>query len=387
MIKRPVAGTESSDPTQATFTNANSDKWTISYSGISSSRSSPTAVSSDLAVTASGTIRKYTVAATAGTGVSDIYVCKNSSGSDLGIPGVTEFSYDSTVYCIVVLKANYGPQAGWTSVTLPGDIQGYRTGSLTVGTSSSFGTVSAVQLTYNVYWGTNTGITGLFLTTNYGATSGSSSGASFNAGSTVYLFFSLQSGYQAPSGASYNGANGHYYYSVSNLSSNYTFPNIDAPQSPKIYFKNSTGTNITVNGTSISSGSTYTYTYSSDTSVSVTCSTAGSTSIYVTSSSVGKTYTITKGPARKIMGTLTKSKKKTSVSASYTCPSYATTGAPTSSNWGYYCSDSTATVTITGNGGAGGYYYVTATLEGIPSVVSTATIYFYDTYQLSYSSN
>jgi hypothetical protein len=62
--------------------------------------------------------------------------------------------------------------------------------------------MNATLASYPVTLTAGTGINGVFLSTSSYATSGSASGASFKAGTTVYAFVLLNtSGYQAPSGS------------------------------------------------------------------------------------------------------------------------------------------------------------------------------------------
>ena len=68
----------------------------------------------------------------------------------------------------------------------------YRVGSGTVAASGyNFGTINTTLASYPVTIAKGTGILSVFLSTNSSATSGSASGTSFKAGTTVYAFVVL----------------------------------------------------------------------------------------------------------------------------------------------------------------------------------------------------
>ena len=120
--------------------------------------------------------------------------------------GGYKVAIDGTTYTFVAPNAD--KQYGY--VVTPNYTQ-----SVTVETGKTIRpTVTRYVQEYSVLFNAGTGISSIFLTDNSGASSGSQSGAKFKYGTTVYLFFKLSTGYDAPSGSSYNSTNGCYYYSA-----------------------------------------------------------------------------------------------------------------------------------------------------------------------------
>lgn len=311
----------------------------------------------------------------------------NLGGSSWGSASKTAYYGDSLVVSGQYVYCYINGTTGNTRWSNKASAQtGYNTPSISGGdvsfvsdTKSYYASASAIKSA--VYFTAGTGVSNLFTAATLYTSSGSSSGDTFSYGSTVYLQFTVASGYDAPSGASYNSYNGYYYFSHTMDGTSYNFGTINATAAGVIFYNNS-GRTVSVGGTSLSNGSSMVY--SSTGVVSITCSDSQSTSKYVSSSDVGKTFTITRTTGSTVVGTLTKSRTATTASKSYACPSYATTGAPTSSNWGWTSSDDVS-VDITGNGGSGGYYYITAKLWGMRNIVQSADIIFYNVYKLSVS--
>lgn len=327
-------------------------------------------VSSNKEYYASATVMKKPVYFSAGTGISTMFTSSTLSTST-GSSSGTEYNVNSTVYLQFGMISGYKPPSG----AAYNSYNGYYYLSATVGTSGyNFGTVSGMpklskpSCTYDYDAAADIKVTNSNSVTVNVYVDGASQGT---IGANTYRWIAV------------SDFDEYYdiYFTADGYSDSDTVSATPGP-GPVVTFYNNSGRTVSVGGTSLSNGSSMVY--SSTGTVSITCSDSQSTSKYVSSSDAGKTFTITRTTGSTVVGTLTKSRTATTASGSYTCPSYATTGAPTNSNWGW-TSDDPVEVTITGNGGPGGYYYVKAKLTGMRNIVQSADILFYNIYKLTIS--
>ena len=242
----------------------------------------PTTVNGNLSwsPTAVGDAKVVTI--TAGDGISSVYLSSSSTATSGSASGTT-FPYGSTVYGFVTLNRNLLSSitlpSGWTAVG-SGDNLTYRVGSGTVTTSGyNFGTMNATLASYPIALTAGTGINGVFLSTNSSATSGSASGTSFKAGTTVYAFVLLNtSGYQAPSGSNWSYVGNGNVYRIGSIyvTSTYSFGTINATAKPK-YNVSIYSNRVGIQNAWLSTSST---------------ATTGSTALNVTSGTVVYSYVV-----------------------------------------------------------------------------------------------
>ena len=134
----------------------------------------------------------YPVKIAAGDGINDVYLSSNSNALS-GSPSGTEFPFGSTVYAFAQLIHSLVPAiiipSGWVRVD-SSDSQIYRVASKQLNSSwnRDFGTINAGLRSYAVTIKGSEGIDSVFLSTNPDATSGSPSGTTFKATTTVYAF-------------------------------------------------------------------------------------------------------------------------------------------------------------------------------------------------------
>lgn len=175
--------------------DTNTDEYTYSVGTISGGDISSVTNNATITISSSATKNKYAVNIGTTTNCKASYLSTNSTATS-GSSSGTAFDYGSTVYLFVTLSDNnaqftYTAPSGWTNISG----RTYRVSSLTVGTSNTFGAVSATATTnsYTVTASVGNYANFAFLSTNASATSGSTNGSSFNYGSTVYVFVSLYS--------------------------------------------------------------------------------------------------------------------------------------------------------------------------------------------------
>lgn len=156
----------------------------------------------------------YPVKIAAGDGINDVYLSSDPNAT-VGSPSGTEFTFGSTVYAFAQLIHSLVPAiivpSGWVRVDSSGS-EIYRVASkqLASGWNRDFGTINAELKSYAVTIKGSEGIDSVFINTNPDALSGSPSGTTFKATTTVYAFAAVNLHYvhRVPSSWSEVGKSG-----------------------------------------------------------------------------------------------------------------------------------------------------------------------------------
>ena len=156
-------------------------------------------IEKDMTITAycTRTLNNYPVKIAAGEGISNVYLSSDQNATVVS-PSGTEFPFGSTVYAFAQLSHSLLPAiiipSGWVRVG-SSDSLIYRVDSkqLTPAWNRNFGTINAGLRSYAVTIAASEGINSVFLSTNHDALSGSPSGTTFKATTTVYAFAAVQS--------------------------------------------------------------------------------------------------------------------------------------------------------------------------------------------------